>query len=103
MIALSGRSERHHPACGGNGAARLLTLASSEFVQDICEGGDQAMTRLGEEEVFVANAGELCEGPCFYFGDAPTTGIYTLAPPRRSSDPLTGDRRSWDLGMPVGC
>jgi len=103
MIALSGRSERHHPACGGNGAARLLTLASSDFVQDICEGGDQAMTRLGEEDVFVANAGELCEGPCWDLGAGRLIWVDIMAGRVHSADPLTGDRRSWDLGMPVGC
>lgn len=60
------------------------------------------MTVLGENDVLVAGAGELCEGPCW---DVRTTRLYfvdILAGKVNAVDPATGGCRAWQLGVPVG-
>lgn len=59
-------------------------------------------TELGASAVFLARAGELCEGPCW---DARTRRLYfvdILAGRVRAADPGTGNCDTWELGVPVG-
>lgn len=60
------------------------------------------MTVLGENDVLIAEAGDLCEGPCW---DVRTRRLYfvdILAGRVRAVEPITGDCQTWELGVPVG-
>lgn len=60
------------------------------------------MTLLGEPDVLVPGAGELCEGPCWDVRTARLYFVDILAGQVHAVDPDTGARRSWQLGGPVG-
>lgn len=64
-------------------------------------GGRHALAVLGHDDVFVAEAGELCEGPCWDMGTGRLVWVDILAGRVHSADSLTGHVRSWALGMPV--
>jgi sugar lactone lactonase YvrE len=60
------------------------------------------VTVLGASDVLVAEAGDLCEGPCW---DIRTQRLYfvdILAGRVRAVEPATGSCRTWELGVPVG-
>jgi sugar lactone lactonase YvrE len=60
------------------------------------------VSTLGESDILIAGAGELCEGPCW---DVRTSRLYfvdILAGKVQALDPATGGRQTWQLGLPVG-
>lgn len=60
------------------------------------------MTVLDEGDVFVADAGELCEGPCWDARTRTLVWVDILAGRVHAADPVTGARQTWDVGAPVG-
>ena len=60
------------------------------------------MTLLGEGDVFVRAAGELCEGPCWDDRAGRLVWVDIMAGLVHSGDPGSGQVESVDLGQPVG-
>lgn len=60
------------------------------------------MTLLGEPDVLVPGAGELCEGPCWDVRTARLHFVDILVGQVHAVDADAGARRTWQLGVPVG-
>jgi sugar lactone lactonase YvrE len=59
-------------------------------------------SRLGEHDVLVRDAGELCEGPCWDVSTQTLVWVDILAGVVNVVDPATGSRARHPLGTPVG-
>ena len=59
------------------------------------------MTILGENDVLVTGAGELCEGPCWDVRSRRLYFVDILVGKVHAVDTASGDRRTWHVGAPV--